>query len=130
MLAISISWAAAGLVFISVVDGPGTFAAWMIWGGGVCFLGWLLVGIPLVAAGDRIFRLHPATLALGAGFCGVVLMGLPNLTAILTHNFGQGGRMELAPGPPFLKFEASAFLIAASAALLYRGLLVKSHGVT
>jgi len=127
--AITICWGIAGLVFISVVKGPGTLVAWLIWGSGFCFVGWVLVGIPLVAAGDRICRLRPAVLAIGAGFCGVLIMGLPYLAAVLTHNFGAGDHMVVAPNATFLKFEGSAFLIAATAALLYRGLLIRSQAV-
>ena len=102
--------------------------AWLVWGSGVCFEGWVLVGIPLVAAGDRVCRLRPAVLAIGVGFCGVLIMGLPYL-AVLTHNFGTGNQMVVAPGATLLKFEGSAFLIAATAALLYRGLLIRSEAV-
>src|ERR1700730_2057281 len=93
ILAITICWGIVGLVFSLVVKGPGALAAWLIWGGGVCFVGWVLVGIPLVAAGDRICRLRPAVLAIGVGFCGVLIMGLPSLIAVLTNNFGAGSHM-------------------------------------
>jgi hypothetical protein len=125
--AITACWGIAGLVFILVVKGPGTLATWLIWGSGVCFVGWVFVGIPLVAAGDRICRLRPAVLAIGVGFGGVLIMGLPYLTALLTHNFGAGNHMVVKPEGTLLKFEGSAFLIAATAALLYRGLLIKSQ---
>jgi hypothetical protein len=112
-----------------VVRGPGTLAAWLIWGGGVCFGAWVLVGIPLVAAGDRIFRLGPAVLALGVGFCGALIMGLPGLIAVLTHNFGAAGLMVLAPDGALWGYEGNAFSIAATATLLYRGLLIKSQAI-
>ena len=129
ILAITICWGIAGLVFCLVVKGPGTLAAWLIWGGGVCFGAWVLVAIPLVAAGDRIFRLGSAVLAIGVGFCGALIMGLPGLIAVHTHNFGAGGQMVLAPDGAFWGYEGSAFSIAATATLLYRGLLIKSQAI-
>src|SRR5579872_2628818 len=88
ILATAICWAIAGIVLCVIIAGPGTLAAWLMWGTGVCFIGWVPVGIPLVAAGDRICRLPPVALALGVGSCGVLLMGLPYLTAVLTRDFG------------------------------------------
>lgn len=129
ILAITICWGLAGLVFSLVVKGPNALAAWLIWGGIVCFVGWVLVGIPLVAAGDRICRIRPAVLVIGVGFCGALIMALPYLAAVLTHNFGAGNHMVVAADATFLKFEGSAFLIAATAALLYRGLLIRSQTI-
>jgi hypothetical protein len=129
ILAITICWGIAGAVFSLVVKGPGTVAAWLIWGGGVCFLGWVVVGIPVVAAGDRIYRLRPAAFALVVGLCGVLIMGLPYLAALLTKDFGVKGHIVDAPQSTFWRFEGSSFAIAAGAALLYRGLLTKSQAI-
>ena len=128
--AMTICWGIAGIVFNLVVKGPGTLTAWLIWGSGVCFIWWALVGIPVVAAGNRILRLRPAVLAIAVGLCGVLVMELPHLTAVLKHNFGAGSHMVVAPDKTLLELEGSAFLIAATAALLYRGLLIKSQATT
>jgi hypothetical protein len=127
ILAITICWGIAGFVFVLTVKGPGTLAAWLIWGGGFCLVGWLVVGIPLVAAGDQIYRLRPVVLAIGVGLCGVLIMSLPGLAGVLTHDFGAQGKMVIALGSTFWEFQGSAFAIAAAAALLYRGLLIKSQ---
>ncbi len=130
ILAVTICWGIAGVVFSLLVKGPGALAAWTIWGGSVCFVGWVLVGIPLVAAGDRIYRVRPAVLAFGVGLSGVLIMGLPYVVGLLTRDFGAEGHIVLAPGLKFWKFEGSAFAIAAVSALLYRSLLAKSQAST
>jgi len=130
ILAITVCWSIAGVFFSFLVKGPGTLVAWTIWGGAICFVGWVLVGIPLVAAGDRIYRMRPAVLALGVGLCGALIMCLPYLSGLLTHDFGAEGHIVVAPGSTFWKFEGSAFAIASVSALLYRGLLTKSQAIT
>ena len=130
ILAITICWGIGGVVFCLLVKGSGTLAAWTIWGGGVCFVGWVLVGVPLVAAGDRIYRMRPAVLALGVGLSGVLIMSLPYLVGLLTNDFGAEGHIVRMPGSTFWKFEGSAFAIASVSALLYRSLLTKSHAST
>ncbi len=127
-LAIATSWALAGLVFCLVVSGPGTVSAWVIWGGGFCLLGWLLVGVPVVIAGDRILRVRPLILAFVVGFCGAVIVSFPYLVCVAAALFRRVGPVVgFAPSSTLVKFEGSAFLIGATAALLYRGLLIRFH---
>ena len=130
ILAITICWGIGGVVFSLLVKGPGTLLAWTIWGGGVCFVGWVLVGIPLVAAGDRIYRMRPAVLALGVGLSSVLIMSLPYVVGLLTNDFGAQGHIVFMPGSTFWKFEGSAFAIASVSALLYRSLLTKFQATT
>jgi hypothetical protein len=51
--AIAICWAIAGVLFMLAVKCPATLSA-----SAMCLVGWLLVGVPLVAAGDGLgFRI-------------------------------------------------------------------------
>jgi hypothetical protein len=117
MLAIIICWCISGLLFSLFIKGPGVWSTWFFWGGGFCMAGWILVGIPLVAAGNRIYRIPPAVLTIGVGLCGALIVSLPFSIVART--------LENLWSPGGLAFEGSAFLIAASAALLYRTFLIK-----
>jgi hypothetical protein len=116
-----------GLCFQLGGQRPGILGGVDELGDGFCFVGWVLVGIPLVAAGDRIYRLRPTVLAIWVGLCSVIVIGLPGLASILTHDFGAQGQMVVALGSNFWEFEGSAFAIAAAATLLYRGLLAEAE---
>jgi hypothetical protein len=117
MLAILICWGIAGLLFNLFIKGPRVWITWLYWGGSFCFIGWILVGIPLVAAGNRIYRIPPTLLTIGVGLCGALIVSLPfSIVARTLENLWSSGG---------LAFEGSAFLIAASAALLYRTFLIK-----
>jgi hypothetical protein len=125
IVALTIAWGIAGVVFTLAVKGPGTFGAWLIWGTAVCLAGWVLVGIPLVAAGDRIYRLPAPVFAVGVGLAGALVMALPFLIGVLTHDFGAAGAIVISVDRTFSGFEAAAFAIAGVSAWLYRELLTR-----
>ena len=54
---------------------------------------WLLVGLPLVAAGERIFQLPALVFVLGVGLAGALVMALPSLLGVLTNGFVAAGRV-------------------------------------
>ena len=126
IVSLAVCWLIAGVVFSLVVQGPGAFLGWLIWGGAVCFIAWLLVGLPLVAAGDHIFRLPAPIFVLGVGFAGALVMALPSLIGVLTNNFGAAGRVVFTADRTWWGFEAGAFAIGAASAWGYRRLLQRS----
>lgn len=103
IVSLAACWLIAGVVFGLLVQGPGAFLGWLIWGGAVCCIARLLVGLPLVAAGDRIFWLPAPIFVLEVGLAGGLVMALPSLIGVLTNNFGAPGRVvfaRTAPGGP------------------------------
>ncbi len=85
ILAIAISWFVAGSVFVMVVHGPARLSAWLIWGTGCCLTGWVLVGIPVAASREWVFRERPGLFAVLVGFCGALVMALPYLAWVFTQ---------------------------------------------
>ena len=83
--AVAAAWLVSGVIFVSLIRGPGTVAAWLIWGTGVFATAWILVALPIVALGDRILRMGVIGLSLAAGTGGVFVIELPYLiTRVLT----------------------------------------------
>ena len=77
--AVAAAWVVSGVIFVSLIRGPGTVAAWLIWGTGVFETGWILVALPIVALGDKILRIGVIGLPLAAGAGGVFVIELPHL---------------------------------------------------
>jgi hypothetical protein len=73
------TWLVSGLVFCAFIRGPGTVSAWIIWGSLIFIVGWLVVGLPLIALGDRIFRVPFALVVCAGGLVAALLMLSPNL---------------------------------------------------
>jgi hypothetical protein len=83
--AVAAAWLVSGVIFVSLIRGPGTVAAWLIWATGVFATAWSLVALPIVALGDRILRMGVIGLSLAAGTGGVSVIELPYLiTRVLT----------------------------------------------
>jgi uncharacterized membrane protein len=79
--------------------------------------GWTLVGLPVIALGDRVLRMSAFWLMIVAGVGGALVMELPFIiTTAGAHSLWSRNLQELA-WPGF------AFGIAALAAWLYRRLL-------
>jgi hypothetical protein len=76
--ALSIIWLLSGLVFCLIIKGPGTLAAWTIWGSAVFIAGWVVVALPLIALGDRVFRIPAPLLVFAGGLTGALLMWAPS----------------------------------------------------
>jgi hypothetical protein len=87
--ALGIAWLISGIVFTIVVKGPNTIPAWLIWGTSFFLAAWVLVGLPVVALGDRILRMNILLLTILAGIGGAVVMLLPIiLTKVLATRGG------------------------------------------
>jgi hypothetical protein len=118
--AVSIAWLISGTVFVVVIRGPGTITAWLIWGTPFFLAGWILVGLPFVALGDRILRMNRLLLMLVAGTGGALVMELPVVLTML---------VDTRPGYRWVwsletfRWPGMAFAIAATAGWLYRKFL-------
>lgn len=113
--AMGITWFISGTIFCIVVKGPGTVFFWCIWGSAFFALGWLLVGLPLVALGERILRAPFLLLALAGGLGGALVMALPAI--VFGHYLPPGAHWKHSFDD--LKWEGIAFVIAALATGLY-----------
>ena len=104
-----------GVIFVSLIRGPGTVAAWLIWGTGVFATGWILVALPIVALGDKIVRIGVIGLPLVAGAGGVFVIELPSLiTRVLTP------RIHYIWSVRDLVWPSLAFGVGAFAGCVYR----------
>jgi len=110
-----------GVIFVSLIRGPGTVAAWLIWGTGVFATGWILVALPIVALGDKIVRIGVIGLPLVAGAGGVFVIELPYLiTRVLTP------RIHYIWSVRDLVWPSLAFGAGAFAACVYRMLISRA----
>ena len=120
--ALATTWLIAGVLFCVFVRGPGTVMAWVIWGTGVFLVGWLVIGLPLIAIGDHIMRIPALALAFAGGFSGALLMLSPNLLFRLI----QPGAHWAAFSFPDLAWPGIAFTVAFVAVARYRMFLTRS----
>jgi hypothetical protein len=112
--AVAAAWLVSGVIFVSLIWGPGTVAAWLIWGTGVFAAGWILVALPIVALGDRILRM-------GVGTGGVFVIELPYLISrVLTP------RIHFIWSVRDLVWPSLAFGAGAFAGCVYRVLLSRA----
>ena len=118
--ATSITWLISGTVFALVVKGPNTIGAWLIWGTVFFLFGWTLVGLPVVALGDKVLRMSAFRLMIVAGAGGALVMELP---FIITKVVAAGARSLWSWNLQELAWPGVAFGIAALAAWLYRRFL-------
>jgi hypothetical protein len=113
--ALGITWFVSGTIFCLIVKGPDTLSFWCIWGSAFFALGWFLVGLPLLAFGERIFHAPLLLLIFAGGLGGALVMALPAIV------FGY----YLPPGAHWkhslndLKWEGIAFVAAALTTGLY-----------
>ena len=119
--AVAAAWLVSGVIFVSLIRGPGTVAAWLIWGTGVFATAWILVALPIVALGDRILRMGVIGLSLAAGTGGVFVIELPYLiTRVLTP------RIHYIWSVRDLVWPSLAFGAGAFAGCVYRMLLSRA----
>ena len=115
LLALGVSWALFGSIFVSLANGSHLLSAWMI-GGTIIFLaGWIVVGLPLVALGDRISSLkYVPVITIAPGLAGGLILFVPDLLirAMDRNHQYPWSLSELA-------WPAIAFSIAALTALTY-----------
>jgi hypothetical protein len=83
------AWQMSGIVFAVIVKGPGTISAYLIWGTLFFLCGWMLVGLPIIALGERILRISQPLVMIVAGIGGAVVMVLP--IALTKALASQGG---------------------------------------
>jgi hypothetical protein len=124
--ALGTTWLLAGVVFCIAIKGLGTVSAWLIWGSGVFIIGWLFIGLPLVAIGDRVTRLPALLLAFGGGLAGALLMLSPNLVGRIVQPDVHWAAFSFHD----LAWPGVAFAVAFVAVTLYRTFLLRSlrHG--
>jgi hypothetical protein len=121
--ALALVWLISGVVFCFAVKGPGTLVVWIIYGTFFFMVGWILVGLPLIAMGNRVCHVPALSFAALAGLCGSFIVELPTLIIYI---------LSLSRGPQRLTWAFSdlvlpsaAFSVAASVAVLYRTFLIK-----
>jgi hypothetical protein len=118
--AAGIAWLISGVVFAVVIKGPGTISAWLIWGTFFFLSGWMLVGLPIIALGDKILRMSRLLVMIVAGTGGAAVMLLP--IAFTKISATKGGY----PWPWYLGdflWPGVAFSIATPTGWLYRKFL-------
>ena len=99
---------------------------WCIWGTMVFAVGWIVVGLPIIALGDRVSRIPYMIVALVGGLGGAFAIDLPGLLFWLFANEpvqpGQTNTGLLAGiiSGAALGWDGIAFAIAAPASVLYR----------
>ena len=127
LCALALIWLISGVVFCVAVKGPGTLIIWIIYGTIFFITGWILIGLPVIAMGDRVRRLPALWLAVVTGLCGSFIIELPTLLIYLA---------SLSLRPETLVWQlhdlilpGTAFLVAASTAVLYRVFLTKASSV-
>src|SRR5436189_3058909 len=77
--ALGIVWLVSGIVFTVVIRGPSTIQAWCIWGTAFFVIGWIMVGLPLIAIGELVYRVPYLLLAMVGGLGGALIMVLPGI---------------------------------------------------
>lgn len=122
--ALGISWVVTGTIFCIIVKGPSTISFWFIWGSLVFAVGWLLVGLPLVALGERALRVPFLTLTLAGGLGGALVMFLPAIIFCFYLQPGTHWKYSLDS----LKWEGIAFVIAVLTTALYYRFLQHETG--
>ena len=116
--AAGVAWLVSGVVFVLITKGPGAISAWLIWGTLVFLAGWILVGLPFIALGDKVLRMNTVVLTAAAGVGGAVVVELPYVIV-----------QSLSPSLHFVWsahdfiWPGLGFVIAASAVWLYRTFL-------
>lgn len=117
--ALAIAWFISGTIFCILVKGPNTVSFWCIWGSAFFALGWLLVGLPLLAFGERIFRVPFVLLIFAGGLGGALVMALPAI--IFDYYLSPGAHWKHSFDE--LKWEGIAFAVAALTTGLYHRFL-------
>jgi hypothetical protein len=115
LLVLGISWAISGSTFIALANGSDLLRAWLTAGSVIFLVGWILVGLPLVALGDRISspKYFPV-ITIASGLTGALILFVPDLLIRAmdrSHQYPWSLSDLVWPG--------IAFSIAAPTALLY-----------
>ena len=128
---IYISWLISGIVFCGIfcalARGLGPISLWLIWGTGTFLLGWIAIGLPVIALGDRICRIGFVPAAVAIGLCGALIMGYPAAWTCSQNPKSPACSVELRALSPWI---AVGFLVAAATGAFYRYLLCRSLSST
>ncbi len=114
--ALGIGWLVSGIVFFVITKGPSGIAAWCIWGTAFFAVGWVLVGLPLIALGEQVCHLPYLLLSMAGGLGGALVMLLPTILFGFYNPPGVHWKYSLSD----FKWEGIAFVIAAPTTALYR----------
>ena len=128
---ICISWLISGIVFCGIfcflARGLGPISLWLIWGTGIFLLGWVAVGLPVIALGDRICRISFSLVIVAIGFCGAFIIACPAALTCSQNPQAPACIVELRALSPWI---AAGFLVAAATGAIYRHLLCRSLSAT
>src|SRR5260370_36513267 len=83
--ALGIAWLVSGIVFTIIVRGPSTIQAWCIRGTGFFVIGWIVVGLPLIALGELVHRVPYLLLAMAGGLGGALALDSPGILLLLIN---------------------------------------------
>ena len=126
--ALAITWFGSSIAAGFCYRDINTIYALLIWSPPFFAVGWLLVGIPIIAVGDRIFKIPKLLLGVAGAFGGLLIFLLPWLvTRVISH-----GRIDFSE--LYLSLSALNGLPAfgaadgASAVVLYTLLLPRALG--
>ena len=115
LVALALVWASSGVLFTTLVSGVGLMQAWLV-GGTVMFLiGWVVVGLPLVALGECASSVkHFPIIVFASGLGGALILFLPDLLIRMAD-----WRHQYPWSRADLGWPAIGFGCAAATALLY-----------
>lgn len=113
--ALGIAWFVFGTMFCLIVEGPRTVSFWCIWGSAFFALEWLIVGLPLVALREQIFRASILLVIFAGGLGGALVMALP--TIVFGYYLPPGAHWKHSFND--LKWEGIAFVAAGLTTGLY-----------
>ena len=100
---------------------------WLFWGTPFLFLGWIVIGLPLVALGNRICRTNLLLLAIVAGLSGGLLaILLPSVMDLLLTGAANRAPPWAWNMHDYLLWGTPGFLVAVVTAGIYRSLLQRS----
>ncbi|MGH9772574.1 MAG: hypothetical protein ACRD4Q_12910 [Candidatus Acidiferrales bacterium] len=115
LLALAVIWTVSGIAFTSLAGGRHLLTAWLVWGTAIFLVGWVVVGLPVVALGDRVAsRKYLPVVSLSSGLGGAFFLFLPDLVARFTGRV-YSYEWSLAD----LVWPAIGFSMAAATALMY-----------
>jgi hypothetical protein len=115
LLVLGISWALSGSVFAVLIQRSDFLRAWFIGGTIIFLMGWIIVGLPLVALGDRISSVkYFPVITIGSGLTGAFILFIPDLMARVLDQ-----KRQYPWSLSELVWPGIGFSIAAPTALIY-----------
>lgn len=120
LAALGITWFVSGVgLGLRVGDGVATFA-FFLWSIPMFLVGWMILGIPIIAMGDRIDQAPTIVLGIAGAIAGAVVMFLPAMIIWTISPGVEHFNIDL----PYLKgWPSFGAAIGGGAAILYRWIL-------